>query len=112
MKATLEAWGRRAIFSTKAPRRKLTIPTSWPRPWPTPAWFSGGQSGSDGPFKEDAELPTDLPGDGSRRSRKTRNKPKQRLGSATIKPGGKRRWLSRERAGRPSEGRASTRKGA
>ena len=79
MKAALEAWGADSnLFHQGAARESHDPDVVGRLPCPGQASFSSAPWGSDGPFKENAELPTQLPGDGGRQPKKTRTQSKRR----------------------------------
>jgi hypothetical protein len=78
MKAALEAWGADSNLFHQGAARESHDPDVVAATMSRPGVILKRPVGSDGPFKENAELPTQLPGDGGRQPKKTRTQSKRR----------------------------------
>jgi colicin import membrane protein len=77
MKAALEAWGAESNLFHQGVAKETDDPDIVAATMAKPGVVLRRPVGSDGPFKEDARLPTDLPGGRSRKPTKDRSKPKK-----------------------------------
>jgi hypothetical protein len=77
MNAALEAWGADSNLFRQGAARESHDPDIVAATLSKPGVILKRPVGSDGPFKENAELPTHQPGDGGRRPKKTRTKSKK-----------------------------------
>jgi colicin import membrane protein len=76
MKAALEAWGAESNLFHQGVAKETDDPDIVAATMAKPGVILRRPVGSEGSFKEDADLPTDLPGEGSRRPKKARPKQK------------------------------------
>ena len=89
MKAALEAWGASSNLFHQGAAKETDDPDIVAATMAKPGVVLRRPVGSDGPFTESAELPTDLVEDESRPRRKTKTRPTKRPAKAAKKPSGK-----------------------